>query len=415
MFEEPILARPIFKKNGEIIRYDYMDGEIINVMAKVMNFTPIYVSADPIAKHGYQLPNGTFTGGLAAAEYGYADIVANHRVKIEYNTTKVYFLKYITLGRFYFIVPNPPISKEVLVSMLMSFDLSTLIVSIVFLACFPVSLYLISRIEAKIYQAKLDTNLSNGFIKMIGAITNVSVRLPIYQCSRIFFITVLLFSLIESSVIQSLFVKNLNTVIVHRNVKTLNDILDHDYEISIGTQLSMMLKDVDGSRMARKLRSIAQNGASVTGTNNEKKAKIMKPRAIFLPELQVDKYIDQDFDNITKRDLFIKVPELAYSFYESMMVPKNSPYQKKFNEIIVQAQQAGIIEYQLDVAKLERYKTMVKRAKNGNLPKPPDKEIKIQDLGSIFYTYLILNSLALCVFASELLISFLKKFLKTKQ
>jgi hypothetical protein len=293
--------------------------------------------------------------------------------------------------------------------MIRSFDLATLIFSLIFLTFFPGSLYLISRIEAKIYQTKLEINLQNGFIKTIGAITNVSVKLPIFQCSRIFFLTVLLFALIESSVIQSLFVKNLNTVIVHRDVRTLDDIIDHGYEISIGKQLRAMFKEVDGSRMARKMRQIANQLPNVTIESKEIK-NVKRPRAILLPELLMEKYLDQDFDNITKRDLFIKVPELAFSFYESICVPKNSPFQQRMNQIIVLSQQAGIIEYQLDIAKLESYKLMVKRAKNGDLPKPSDKQIKIQDLGSIFYTYLVLNSIALCVFASELLISFVKKF-----
>lgn len=109
-------SRPVYGANNSIIRYELLDGEIVDVLRTRLNFTPIFTQIDNTS-WGYQLPSGNFTGGLYCIENELVDLMANTYPMSDHNTTKSLFLKPITRGRLYFIVPTPEIIRELMVSL----------------------------------------------------------------------------------------------------------------------------------------------------------------------------------------------------------------------------------------------------------------------------------------------------------
>ncbi len=393
-----MFSKAVYNKDKTISHYEYIDGEIVQIMAKHLNFTPVYIKADENYKHGYQLPNGTFTGSLAAAEYWQADLIANHRVKMEYNTSASGFLDPILLGKFYYIIPNPPTTKEILFSMLKSFDFWTKFLFLVLLIIFPIALYFIYKIENRIRGLKTNENLSGSALATVAIISSLSAREPIFTASRITFAMLLFYSIIATSLIHSLITQNLNTKIAQKDIQNLDQILDENYGLDVNPEFRIMFKNADGNRMARKLREIS----------NSTKTDSRKPSAILLPESMMENYLHKYYDNTTKVGLYKKVPEMVFQAYESMMVPKRSPIQGALNEIIQGVTEFGIAKYQLGLAEIENEKIMIKRIKDGDVPTEDDVVIKLEDLKSVFIIYLILNFCAIVVFGLELLVHFVK-------
>jgi hypothetical protein len=108
------------------------------------------------------------------------------------------------------------------------------------------------------------------------------------------------------------------------------------------------------------------------------------------------------------------VPEAAFEFYESMIVQKNSPFQDKFNHIIDNIKEAGIVEYQKSIAEIENIKIKMHRVKTGNTPADPDKAIELIEVAAIFYLYLCMNFLAILVLGLEMVANKIRSYVNTK-
>jgi hypothetical protein len=225
---------------------------------------------------------------------------------------------------------------------------------------------------------------------------------------RIFIAAVIFHALIQATVMQSIFIKNLSVHIEQGQVKTLDQLLDLDFNLIISNQLRTIFKNADGSRMSRKIQQIA-NGPESSLKNHLEMFILNEKMAILFPEVMALSYIYKNFDNDTMEDKYKIVPEAAFKFYESIMVPKNSPFQDKFNQIIQNTLQAGIQDYQLRLADIELEKLLIRRAKGGNIPKKDDKVITVYDLKSVFVLYLTLNFVAILVLVLEISWKFCRK------
>jgi hypothetical protein len=380
-------------KDGKIVDFELVNGEIINIFAKQMNFTKIYVANS--GGHGHRFPNGTFDGGLGALESGAADIMGNLMMTFDYNTTNSVFLKPFAEEVFSFLIRVPDVQKELLITISESVDLLSRILYVsTVIICIFVLKFLMSFGNTKISFVK-------SGLTIFGILTNISMKLP---NSRIFFTSVLLFGVIQSSLIQSIIVKSLNSNKNYGEIKTLDQLLDNNYEILTGMGLAPQLMILDGSRMARKLKEIARAGRFVGNFSVEN----LKPKTAYLhPDRMIRANINSNFDNITKANLLIAVPEPAYKFYGSILVTKNSNFLEKFNKIIQIVIEAGIVEYQISLGEFENTKILIKRIKNGNVSKESSKVIKISDLKLAFFLYLMLNFTALIVFMCEVFIDFI--------
>lgn len=400
MFDYPMQSKSIYE-NGTITRYEYMDGEIITIFIKKLNFTPIYISDNET--FGVQLSNSSFTGALNYSETERADLIGNTRIIMNINTNRSLFLSSITFGRYFFVVPVMTAHREVLLSLVMTFDWY---INALFLICFvifPFILFTLSKIERRIHRLNQSWSFSDSTLKIAGISCGISIKLSKQLSSQIFFSFVLIYAIIQMTLFQSTIIRNLNTNVVLGEIKKLDQLLDKNYRFVLPDFLHTMFRKSDGSRIARKMRDIANNYTAYQ-KSMEKTPK--SNVATLTAEIGLRDHIDQNYDNFTKKNIYTVVPEVAFQFYLSMMVPKNSPFQENFNDLIQKIDEAGIVRYQLALAAINNLKTMIERVKNGEVPGIEDKAIKITDFKSIFYLYGVLNLLAVIVFMGEIFVRF---------
>jgi hypothetical protein len=404
MIEYPAFSQRMYDENQTIIGYKYLDGEIVNIIIKKMNFTPIYINGE--CCFGYKLPNGSFIKDLGIIENDEADLVGVQSTSLDYNTTMSLYLTPISYGKYFFVVPSPRTTSEVLLSMINSFDFTSNALAFSLLITFPVVLYFIYQTEGKIQNLVVSKSFGDCVLDTISVVLNYPIRFPTTSSPRAFFATVMLYALIMTAIMQGTIIKNLNSRTVMGKIETLDQLLDSNLEIHMDEDLSIVFLNVDGSRVARKLKEIARHPKN--------KPTSLNSVAKLLYFTDINPFIDLNYDNFTKKDKFTVVPEAAFEFYESMIVQKNSPFQDKFNHIIDNIKEAGIVEYQKSIAEIENIKIKMHRVKTGNTPADPDKAIELNEVAAIFNLYLCMNFLAILVLGLEMVVNKIRSYVNTK-
>lgn len=127
-------------------------------------------------------------------------------------------------------------------------------------------------------------------------------------------------------------------------------------------------------------------------------------------DLYVGNYLNQFYNPTTGENLLENIPEIAFEFYISLMAPKNSPFIEKFNEILLQYVETGIINYHARRADADNDMIWIQRTLKGEIPKTEAKAIKLSELMPLYEVYIFLVIISCSVFVLEILFS-PKKFL----
>lgn len=266
---------------------------------------------------------------------------------------------------------------------------------------FPVIVLFVFKVESKVFQQRNPISIVSSVLTTIAIIFNISIRQPKYDSSRVLFAFIVMYGIIHSSVLQSTLYSNLNRHIEVGRIYRLDQLLDKNYELSINEKMYGLLKNGDGTRMLRKLRDLANSAAKrpanllgeiVSGKNRS---------AVLVSDMFAFNYLDRYYDNITKKNIFYRVPEFVVQYYTSVITPKSSPFQERFSDIIKGFVEFGFAEYQLRRAYRENNKIMINRVKTGEVPGLESKTITLAHISSIFFIYLILNALSITVFFLE--------------
>lgn len=108
-------------------------------------------------------------------------------------------------------------------------------------------------------------------------------------------------------------------------------------------------------------------------------------------------------------DNFTMIPQVAFQFFTSMMVPKNSPFQTHFNSIINTVMENGLVFRNHDKAVFESELNLIKESKNGYLKPKRIKIISMKDLEETFVLYFQMNMIAVGALLLEVMTQYLKR------
>lgn len=411
IFPYPMVSKPIIDNDSKVLRYSYVDGSMINAISKVMNFTPIYLTPSTNSDYGTRLPNGTFTGSLAALEYGKADFVANPRLISSFPTTKAVFLKSTIVWKYKFIIHRLKKRRNGVPIVQWFYDKPSQIISVIISLSFPVIYFLTVAVNGKILKKKHDSFIK-CCLKTNAILCGISVTQPRCSSTRIVFYIAVFYSLIFTSIYQGLLVKNLNADHNSGAVKTIDDLFERGYKLVMTRTLNHIFKQQSGGKLAEKLKRLSSEKEGVN-TEDGIHALIADKKVAFLwADIYTSGYLNRFYDNETGENIFQVVPETAFEFFIAPMAPKASPFLEKFNEIIMRFVEAGLHIHHLNLAVYENDGVLIDRIKKGFIPKHLSRALKFQDLKTIFIIICCLLFLSFLVFLIELI--FVKHFKKFK-
>lgn len=417
IFEYPMISKKILNKHGKVSHYDYVDGDTVSTFSKLMNFTAVYeFNCDSEFMHGFQYPNGTFVGSLAYVEQERVDLAANPKFIADYNTSNSVFLQPVNMASLTFIIRKRQTHRLLITSIFSQYDVTSMVVSLMLSFLLPLVYLLVSRGEQKIINPrKRFESVNKSFLYSFAIMNNISMKHSPYSSTRIVAMMMLFHALIMTTLFQSSILKNLNSKLEIGKITTIRQLVDEGYEVKMPSFIAGMFVKQGLDKVSWMLNQTKKTylDAVVSNIDLPKILTADKKIAFLWSHLYNTHFLDQFYDKETGENLFEIVPEIAFKFYISLVVPKNSPFIERFNDILMKYIETGSGQHLLGQAFSDIDKIRIERIKNGKYPKTSSGAIKFYELKSTFQLYLILNVSSCAVFIAEVLIS-LSRFLRKK-
>lgn len=391
IFEYEMKSVAVRDENGSISHYTYPDGELLNSIAKYMNFTPVYVVNTDGEDYGYQDSNGNFTGSLGALEYEKADLVANPRFIADYNTEKSLFLQPITMTKLFFTIKKRETIRKISFNVIFKLDITSKIIFLATVWAFPMSYYIIHRIEYRVMKQRHQKSFIETILYMFALLCSVSMKHTKLGASRMVLAMVFFFVLITSSLLQGTILNDIKTMITVGKISKIEQLYENDFKIAMQPALTYVFQ----GQIEHSVNILLSPEDAVEIMRDDPKL------AYLLIDLLTGSYLDRFYDQVTGENLFEVVPDEAFQFYIAMMAPKASPLIERFNEVINLYVQTGLYDYHTKKANDDNERIWIQRIKSGMIPKGMNPTLNIYDFVNCFKIYFSLNAIALVVFLVE--------------
>lgn len=410
IFEYEMKCAAVYDKNGKVSHYTYPDGELLNSMAEVMNFTPVYLTYQGGPKYGYQLPDGKFVGALASSENGEADLLANAKLIANYNTSKSVFLRPITMTKLKFIIQMRITNKKMILTVVSELDKSSKMIAISLFFIFPAVYILINQIELGVMAKDKKIDIIKNILSIHGLLNGLSMQAPIWAASRMVLTTVFFFYLMFTSLFHGSITKNLNAKFDVGRITSIDQLLEQNFAIRMQPVLVYAFQGQGDDKVTKELNRISRNLTKISFPV-ERAIELLKEDSQMAYLWTADgtgNYLDRYYNNVTGENDLEVVPESAFEFYIALMAPKASPFIDRFNDIMNIYVQTGLYQYHFEKASHDNSKVWINRVKRGFIPKPRNQALTIVDMRRAFKLYSGLIALCSIIFIVEYVIGFLQ-------
>ncbi|KAL1399969.1 hypothetical protein pipiens_007805 [Culex pipiens pipiens] len=351
-------------------RVVYVDEEMLLVMARMLNFTPVYMNPDTVL--GYQQPNGTYSGALGDIEDERADM-SKSQIVYFINTTKVQFLFPTTNVQFQYVVPKNYYnsSKRGLRLSIVSTEITVFHISIII--WFPLGLVTLEWVRSKSSLGHPKPSWAKAILGTINVVTNMAVTIRAVSSQRLYWISLILFQFIMYNVFVANMVQQMNLFTTTRDIESVQELI-HETPLKLALHSSMTdLVRLDEKRIkelgltdritigdtdhAKLLQQVAQN----------------RSMAALMANGAVSKLVPTFYDPKTGENLLHVIPEVVLDFYVAALVPASSKYIEPLNQITMQFVEGGLVDHNLDHIAYDGYLAYVRRYRDGKF-QPEVKE-----------------------------------------
>ncbi|XP_053699226.1 uncharacterized protein LOC128746205 [Sabethes cyaneus] len=406
-----LMSQPIYNKNHTLVRFCYLDGEIVDIMKQTMNFTPKFVILPSQLSTGFVYPNGSLGGSLELIESGQVDLAANTRIIHIYQTKNVQYLQYLMTTKLVFIVPkNFYQSRSRDRVFFNTYTWSFYAVNVVIAVTFPMILKIV---DYKPVEVRKETYMA-AVMHILAVTLAVSTKLPKRSNARTAICGILLYNLVSYSIWQAVIIKRLNT-----NNDKMDDIQDLDALLSSNLELKVPVAygqfirpdNAEYSTMSTLQRKLYQEATvannNVTGAVLISDMVQFRSSAVLIHDIRSDVLKSRFYDDRQLRSFIHVINEHVFEFSTTMALPKNSPLVDRFNQITTRCVESGIVAHQLAKIPLKGYLYQIERNRNSSrkgLDGQADgaKIFDMQVWRNVFYYYFAFNAVAIVVFLGEI-------------
>lgn len=355
--------------------YGGVDGMIIHSLADFLNFRPMFVETD-YYKYGRVLENGTAVGSLGDVVYRRAHIAGNGRFVEDYGTDAIEFSLPYSNDYICFVVPK----SQKIPQWIMLFH------------CFSpmswatlITVFLLSSFIWKVLRGRLLTFYAI-FINTSTILSSLS------KVQKLFLVFCLSYNLIISGIFQGSLTTSYSTVSYYPDITTLEALASS--RLTISSNLDVWKDDNSTIAAALKNKQRFTNGERAL-----ERAAIVRDVAAVERRLDAIYYIQEQFLDENGSPLIHIVEECVTAHFISFIVPKGSPFLKKFNLVIRMLNEAGLPKKWYD----DIAKSVVLSGKMPALKKnDEDKVVSLNDVQTAFYILVMGLTASSLVFLHEL-------------
>ncbi|XP_055616072.1 uncharacterized protein LOC129762112 [Toxorhynchites rutilus septentrionalis] len=404
MFNDPNKKEIVGNGKDVTAQARFMDDEMLQIMAKMLNFTPVYLNNSN--DYGYLLPNGTLVGTLGEIEHGRADL-ANSRVISDIDgASNVEFLFPLTFVRFKFVVPknyyrNP--KREINVAVLPQ-EFVPFYLSVIF--WFPVGYKLMEHYHSKWLPSQQTAKISwvGALTLTFAAMTNRSIKILDISSQRVYWMSLIWFQLIVYSVFQGRMIEEVSSAKYSREIETIDDLMETPLKLLLDAS---MVNYFNFSESAFKKYNLNDRITYVEKQPDELMSMIIKNRsvAVLLPERIIRRMLPGYYDPKSGVDLLYVIPESTYEFYVAMYLPATSRFIEPLNQITMRCVESGIVSFRMSYTLFSANLVYLRRLRMGKFNIGDERVAMVgwSTLEPFFISSIVMFSLACITFVFEIL------------
>uniref|UniRef100_A0A182NCJ3 Major facilitator superfamily (MFS) profile domain-containing protein n=1 Tax=Anopheles dirus TaxID=7168 RepID=A0A182NCJ3_9DIPT len=395
-----LMSKAMYFANGTLHRYQFLDGEMVEIMRERMNFTIEYLQLNYQESVGFISSNGSIGGTLEMLEHNRIDLAANSRSIMQHPMRNLQYVHFLCPIRLIFVVPINYFRDRFKVVFFHAFSLQMYMTNLALAVLLPFLLLVLMRREFSI------VTYTREAFRTLAVVFSSSVALPRDHRHRLVLMGLMFYSIVAYSAWQGITIIQLNLNDDKlRNIQTLEELVETKLHlkaiVSFGNAIRGKIwngSDVRG-RIATRIdvQWIPSNISIIPEVADNRTSAV--PIIEYFVEVVRSRYFDQRRKQSKLH--FIQQPFIEY--LTAMALPKNSPLFPTIRRLTINCLENGIVNYQLSLIRQKGVLLQIAQNRNKTLrDEPPARRVNLFNMRIVFYVYLFMNGAAILVFFCEI-------------
>uniref|UniRef100_A0A182QCQ9 Major facilitator superfamily (MFS) profile domain-containing protein n=1 Tax=Anopheles farauti TaxID=69004 RepID=A0A182QCQ9_9DIPT len=363
-----LMSKAMYFANGTLHRYQYLDGEMVEIMRERMNFTIEYIQLNYQESVGFISSNGSLGGTLEMLEHNTIDLAANSRSIMQHPMRNLQYVHFLCPIQLIFVVPINYFRDRYKMVFFHPFSLQMYMTNVALAVLLPFLLLVLMRREFSIATYAKET------FRTLAVVFASSVALPRDYRHRLVLMGLMFYSIIAYSAWQGVTIIQLNQNDDKlRNIQTLEELVETDLHlkaiVSFGNAIRSKIwngSDVRGRIAARiEVQWIPSNLSIIPEVANNRTSAV--PIIEYFIEVVRSRYFDEQRKQ--SKVHFIQQPFIEY--LTAMALPKNSPLFPTIRRLTMNCLENGIVNYQLSFIRHKGMLLQIAQNRNKTLRDEP--------------------------------------------
>ncbi|XP_035781861.1 uncharacterized protein LOC118461075 [Anopheles albimanus] len=395
-----LMSKAVRFKNNSISHYQYLDGEMVEIMRQRLNFSIQYIELNYQESVGFITSNGSLGGTLDMIERNTIDLAANSRTMMEHPMRNLQYVHFLCPIRLVFVVPINFYANRFKLVFFHRFSLQMYLTNFGLSLALPLLLVAVMR-----RQLSMGAYLKEAF-RTLAILFATSVRLPRDHNRRLVLMGLLFYSIVAYSAWQGMTIIQLNKDDEKlRNIHTLKELLDSPLQLQAILSFGNVIRskiwngtDVRGQLAVRiKVQMVPSNTSIIPLVADNRTVAV--PIIEYFADVVKSRY----FDPVRKESKLYIIPQPLVEYMTAMALPKNSPLFASIRRITMNCVENGIVNYQLSLIRTKGMLLQIAQNRDKTLRRDTQtRQVNLFNMRNVFLVYIVMNGLSILVFCLEL-------------
>uniref|UniRef100_A0A6E8WCA6 Ionotropic glutamate receptor C-terminal domain-containing protein n=2 Tax=Anopheles coluzzii TaxID=1518534 RepID=A0A6E8WCA6_ANOCL len=395
-----LMSKAVYFQNGSIHRYQYLDGEMVEIFRQRMNFTIKYLELNYQESVGFISSNGSIGGSLKMLEENTIDLAANSRSIMQHPMRNLQYVHFLCPIRLVFVVPFNYFANRYKMVFFHAYSLQMYLTNIAMAVLIPSLLLVLMRRDFSV-----PAYVKESF-RILAIVFACSVALPRNTRHRLVLMGLMFYSIVAYSAWQGITIVQLNQDDEKlRNIQTLEELADTDLDLKAIVTFGNAIRGKAWNGSDVRGRIAARLDVQWTPSNISIIPEVADNRTTAVPIIEyfVEVVRSRYFDSVRKRSKVYFIHEPFIEYLTAMALPKNSPLFPTIRRLTMSCLENGIVNFQLSLIRHKGVLLQIAQNRNRTLrDEPPARKVNLFNMRFVFYVYLVMNGGAILVFFFEL-------------
>uniref|UniRef100_A0A182JQB3 Major facilitator superfamily (MFS) profile domain-containing protein n=1 Tax=Anopheles christyi TaxID=43041 RepID=A0A182JQB3_9DIPT len=386
-----LMSKAVFFHNGTIRRYQYLDGEMVEIFRERMNFTIQYIQLNYQESVGFISSNGSIGGSLQMLEENTIDLAANSRSIMQHPMRNLQYVHFLCPIRLVFVVPFNYFHDRYKMVFFHAFSLQMYSTNIAMAVLLPALLLVLMRRD---FSARAYAKESFRILAIVFA---CSVALPRNTRHRLVLMGLMFYSIVAYSAWQGITIVQLNQDDEKlRNIQTLEELVETDLNLKAIVTFGNAIRGKVWNGSDVRGRIAARLDVQWTPSNISIIPEVADSRTSAVPIIEyfVEVVRSRYFDLERKRSKVYFIRESFIEYLTAMALPKNSPLFPTIRRLTMNCLENGVVNFQLSLIRHKGVLLQIAQNRNRTLrDEPPARRVNLFNMRIVFFVYIVMNAI----------------------